>query len=94
VSVGRSRRRQRRWQATDVDKIMPAVTNYREGWLGPCRAYPPPASSIHQRLLRESGFQEVTVTGHRRWHRQHWRLRVNALVSFKVLFSAKSTLGP
>lgn len=50
--------------APDADKIVPAVSNYREELAHTLQGLPPAGfERFCQRLLRESGFQEVTVTG-------------------------------
>ncbi|MFA5205071.1 MAG: restriction endonuclease [Lentisphaeria bacterium] len=82
--------------APPQDATTPAAGNYRQELLDVLRALPPAGfERFSQRLLRESGFQEVTVTG------QSGDggidgigiLQVNLLVSFKVLFQCKRYAG-
>lgn len=66
--------------------------NYREQLLAILRALPPAGfERICQRLLRESGFQQVIVTGRSGdgGIDGHGVLEVNPLVTFKVLFQCK-----
>jgi len=71
------------------DAADPTLVNYRGEVAAKLRALPADGfQRFCQRLLRESGFEEVTVTG-----KSHdggidgiGILQVNALVSFKVLF--------
>jgi restriction system protein len=82
--------------ATDVDKIVPAVSNYREELAQTLQGLPAAGfERFCQRLLRESGFQEVTVTGRSGDGGIDGIgiLQVNALVSFKVLFQCKKYAG-
>ena len=78
------------------DNIVPALTNYREDVARTLQSLP--ASGFErfcQRVLRESGFQEVTVTGRAGDGGIDGIgiLQVNALVSFKVLFQCKKYAG-
>jgi restriction system protein len=80
---------------TDVDSV---VTNedYRTSLLDTLRALSPDGfERICQRLLRESGFQQVTVTGKTGdgGIDGHGILQINPLVSFKVLFQCKRYQG-
>jgi restriction system protein len=83
--------------APSQDAASPTSTDYRQQVLEILRGLPPAGfERFCQRLLRESGFQEVTITG---------RLcdggidglgilQVSPLVSFKVLFQCKRYSGP
>ena len=82
--------------APPQDAAAPAAGNYRQELLDILRALPPAGfERFSQRLLRESGFQEVTVTG------QSGDggidgigiLQVTPLVSFKVIFQCKRYAG-
>ena len=78
--------------AAENDKIVPTVGNYREELAQTLQGLPAPGfERFCQRLLRESGFQEVTVTGRSGDGGIDGIgiLQVNALVSFKVLFQCK-----
>lgn len=73
------------------------VENHRQRVLEILRGLPPPGfERFCQRLLRESGFQEVTVTGRSGDGGIDGLgvLQVNPLVSFKVLFQCKRYSGP
>ena len=63
--------------------------------LGRCNPYRPQGERFCQRLLRESGFQEVSITGRSGDGGIDGIgiLQVNALVSFKVLFQCKKYAG-
>jgi restriction system protein len=79
-----------------TDSTVPAVTNYRDDLARTLQSLP--ASGFErfcQRVLRESGFQEVTVTGRSGDGGIDGIgiLQVNALVSFKVLFQCKKYAG-
>ena len=79
-----------------ADTIAPAVASYREELAGVLQSLPPAGfERFCQRLLRESGFQEVTVTGRSGDGGIDGIgiLQVNALVSFKVLFQCKKYAG-
>jgi restriction system protein len=68
------------------------VKDYKARLLDVLRALPPPGfERICQRLLRESGFQQVIVTGKSGdgGIDGHGVLEVNPLVTFKVLFQCK-----
>jgi restriction system protein len=81
---------------TETDDIVPAVSNYREELARTLQSLPAPGfERFCQRLLRESGFQEVTVTGRSGDGGIDGIgiLQVNALVSFKVLFQCKKYAG-
>jgi len=78
------------------DSAPPVATNYREELARMLQSLP--ASGFErfcQRLLRESGFQEVTITGRSGDGGIDGIgiLQVNALVSFKVLFQCKKYAG-
>ena len=73
-----------------------ALIRYREAALSRLRDLPAPGfERFSQRLLRESGFQEVTVTGRSGDGGIDGIgvLQVNPLVSFKVLFQCKKYTG-
>ena len=79
-----------------TDEATPLVADYREELARTLQALP--ASGFErfcQRLLRESGFQEVTITGRSGDGGIDGIgiLQVNALVSFKVLFQCKKYAG-
>lgn len=70
--------------------------DYRIALIGLLRNLPPSGfERICQRLLRESGFQQVTVTGKSSdgGIDGHGILQLNPLVSFKVLFQCKRYKG-
>jgi restriction system protein len=79
-----------------TDAADPTLVNYREEVAAKLQGLPAGGfERFCQRLLRESGFEEVTVTG-----RSNdggidgiGILQVNALVSFKVLFQCKRYAG-
>lgn len=78
------------------DEIVPTASNYREELATTLQSLS--ASGFErfcQRLLRESGFQEVTITGRSGDGGIDGIgiLQVNALVSFKVLFQCKKYAG-
>lgn len=80
----------------DSDSVVPVVSDYREELARTLQALPPAGfERFCQRLLRESGFQEVTVTGRSGDGGIDGIgvLQVNALVSFKVLFQCKRYAG-
>lgn len=88
-------------QATD-EQVAPAseaehtLINYREAVAARLQSLPPSGfERFCQRLLRESGFEEVTVTGRSGDGGIDGVgiLQVNALVSFKVLFQCKRYTG-
>jgi restriction system protein len=73
-----------------------ASSNHRAGLLGILRALPPSGfERLCQRLLRESGFQNVTVTGRSGDGGLDGNgvVEVNAFVSFRVLFQCKRYSG-
>jgi hypothetical protein len=75
---------------------IPPVTDYREALAQTLQSLPAAGfERFCQRLLRESGFQEVTITGRSGDGGIDGIgiLQVNALVSFKVSSSARSTQG-
>lgn len=79
----------------DSDGVQ-AVTNYRDELTWLLQSLPAPGfERFCQRLLRESGFQEVTITGRSGDGGIDGIgiLQVNALVSFKVLFQCKKYAG-
>jgi restriction system protein len=76
--------------------IVPPVTDYREELARTLQSLPAAGfERFCQRLLRESGFQEVTVTGRSGDGGIDGIgiLQVTALVSFKVLFQCKKYAG-
>jgi restriction system protein len=82
--------------APGSDEIVPAISNYREELARTLQSLPPAGfERFCQRLLRESGFQEVTITGRSGDGGIDGIgiLQVNALVSFKVLFQCKKYAG-
>ena len=82
--------------ATGSDGTVPATDDYREELARTLQSLPPAGfERFCQRLLRESGFQEVTVTGRSGDGGIDGIgiLQVNALVSFKVLFQCKKYAG-
>ena len=75
---------------------IPPVTDYREELVQTLQSLPAAGfERFCQRLLRESGFQEVTITGRSGDGGIDGIgiLQVNALVSFKVLFQCKKYAG-
>lgn len=79
---------------TDVDSV--DTGDYRSELLATLRTPPPEGfERICQRLLRESGFQQVTVTGKSGdgGIDGHGILQINPLVSFKILFQCKRYQG-
>jgi restriction system protein len=81
---------------TGVGDTIPVVADYREELARTLQSLPAPGfERFCQRLLRESGFQEVTVTGRSGDGGIDGIgiLQVNALVSFKVLFQCKKYAG-
>jgi restriction system protein len=82
--------------APGSDEIVPAISNYREELARTLQSLPPAGfERFCQRLLRESGFQEVTITGRSGDGGIDGIgiLQVNALVSFKVLFQCMKYAG-
>jgi len=80
---------------TDVEAVETSE-DYRSALLATLRALTPDGfERICQRLLRESGFQQVTVTGKAGdgGIDGHGILQINPLVSFKVLFQCKRYQG-
>jgi len=80
---------------TDVDSV-DTGEDYRSALLATLRALSPDGfERICQLLLRESGFQQVTVTGKSGdgGIDGHGILQINPLVSFKVLFQCKRYQG-
>jgi len=81
-------------EEADIDSVH--TGDYRTELLNTLKSLPPGGfERICQRLLRESGFQQVTVTGRSGdgGIDGHGILRINALVSFKVLFQCKRYQG-
>jgi len=79
------------------DAELSTTENYRQQLLDILRALPPSGfERFCQRVLRESGFQEVTVTGRSGDGGIDGLgiLQVSPLVSFKVLFQCKRYTGP
>jgi len=82
--------------ANRPDEIAPTTSNYRDELARTLQSLPAAGfERFCQRLLRESGFQEVTVTGRSGDGGIDGIgiLQVNALVSFKVLFQCKKYSG-
>ncbi|MBE9080211.1 Mrr restriction system protein [Romeria aff. gracilis LEGE 07310] len=82
--------------ASPPDETSAAATDYQTDLLETLLALPPEGfERFCQRLLRESGFQEVTVTGRSGDGGIDGIgiLQVNPLVSFKVLFQCKRYKG-
>lgn len=79
----------------DVDSFDPD-NDYKSQLLSVLRSLPPEGfERLCQRLLRESGFQQVAVTGRSGdgGIDGHGILQINPLVSFKVLFQCKRYQG-
>jgi len=79
----------------DVDSV-DADSDYKLKLLATLQSLPPEGfERICQRLLRESGFQQVAVTGRSGdgGIDGHGILQINPLVSFKVLFQCKRYQG-
>lgn len=79
-----------------TEATIPTVTDYREELAQTLQSLPAAGfERFCQRLLRESGFQEVTITGRSGDGGIDGIgiLQVNALVSFKVLFQCKKFAG-
>ena len=82
--------------APPQDAASPISINYRQQLLEILRALPPSGfERFCQRLLRESGFQEVTISGRSGDGGIDGLgiLQVSPLVSFKVLFQCKRYTG-
>ena len=82
--------------APSQDAASPTSVNYREQVLEILRGLPPSGfQRFCQRLLRESGFQEVTISGRSGDGGIDGLgiLQVSPLVSFKVLFQCKRYAG-
>ena len=80
---------------TDVDSV-DSSDDYKASLLSTLKALSPEGfERICQRLLREFGFQQVTVTGKSGdgGIDGHGILQINPLVSFKVLFQCKRYAG-
>jgi restriction system protein len=78
------------------ESISKAATDYRQELLAALQAMPPAAfERLSQRLLRESGFERVIVTGKTGdgGIDGHGVLQVNAFVSFRALFQCKRFKG-
>lgn len=83
-------------QVAPASEAEHTLVNYREGVAQKLRDLPAPGfERFCQRLLRESGFEEVTITGRSGDGGIDGIgiLQVNALVSFKVLFQCKRYAG-
>ena len=79
-------------EAGEIEATEPDAEDYRVRLLEVLRGLPPPGfERVCQRLLRESGFQQVVVTGRSGdgGIDGHGVLEVNPLVTFKVLFQCK-----
>ncbi|MDH3287813.1 MAG: restriction endonuclease, partial [Betaproteobacteria bacterium] len=79
-----------------LEDAVPPVTDYRQELAQTLQSLPAAGfERFCQRLLRESGFQEVTITGRSGDGGIDGIgiLQVNALVSFKVLFQCKKYAG-
>jgi restriction system protein len=84
-------------EAPPSDGAAPAHSNHRLEALRILRGLPPEGfEQFCQRLLRESNFEEVTVTGRSGDGGVDGigLLKANALVSFKVVFQCKKYSGP
>lgn len=82
--------------ASDADPTLLELGGYREELASILQSLPPAGfERFCQRLLRESGFQEVTITGRSGDGGIDGIgiLQVNPLVSFKVLFQCKKYVG-
>ena len=80
----------------EEEETIPRAEDYKEQLLNLIRAIPPEGfERLCQRLLRESGFEKVTVTGGPRDQGIDGIgiLQVNPFVSFKVLFQCKRYSG-
>jgi restriction system protein len=80
----------------DTEETITAASDYREELARTLQSLPPAGfERFCQRLLRESGFQEVAVTGRSGDGGIDGIgiLQINALVSFKVLFQCKKYAG-
>ena len=80
---------------TAIDAVDAGI-DYRNNLLSMLQALPPEGfERVCQRLLRESGFQEVAVTGKTGdgGIDGHGILQINPFVSFKVLFQCKRYQG-
>lgn len=80
---------------TDVDSVDTGI-GYRSELLSTLQSLPPEGfERVCQRLLRESGFQQVAVTGRSGdgGIDGHGILQINPFVSFKVLFQCKRYQG-
>ncbi len=83
--------------APPQEATLASTANYRQQLLDVLQQLPPSGfERFCQRLLRESGFQEVTVTGRPGDGGIDGLgiLQVSPLVSFKVLFQCKRYAGP
>ena len=83
-------------ESAPSDNVVPTVGNYRDELARTLQSLPAAGfERFCQRLLRESGFQEVTITGRSGDGGIDGIgiLQVNALVSFKDLFQCKNTLA-
>lgn len=92
----RKKRAEKQPETEDVEDPSEPDEDYRTALLSILLSLPPDGfERICQRLLRESGFQQVTVTGKSGdgGIDGHGILEVNPLVSFKVLFQCKRYQG-
>jgi len=83
-------------EGEDDRAVAESSDNYKEQLLNILKKLPPEGfERICQRLLRESGFERVTVTGgpHDRGIDGIGVLQINSFVSFKVLFQCKRYAG-
>jgi len=83
-------------QLEDADEPIPEESGYKERLLAIIGQLPPKGfEQLCQRLLRESGFENVVVTGRSGdgGIDGHGVLKVNAFVAFKVLFQCKRYAG-
>jgi restriction system protein len=99
--LGKEYRKQRKQEATgddteDLDDVAEVSTDYKSEILNTLKSLPPVGfERICQRLLRESGFEQVNVTGRSGDGGIDGIgvLQVNPFVSFKVLFQCKRYQG-
>lgn len=81
---------------TPEEMDLSVAADYRDRLLAVIQALPPDGfERLCQRLLREAGFQQVTVTGRTgdKGIDGHGILEVNPFVTFKVLFQCKRYKG-
>lgn len=80
----------------DDEQAVPEESDYKARLLAIVGQLPPKGfEQLCQRLLRESGFENVVVTGRSRdgGIDGHGVLKINAFVAFKVLFQCKRYVG-